>query len=68
MVYGHLLENLYPCLMDIKILTTLLDQMLLDEPACEPFVQRVRLMARQFQLDALARLLQDTLSQAQSRP
>ena len=44
-----------------------LDQIAQDEPGCEAFIQRVRQLARQFQLDALARLLKDALAQAQSR-
>ncbi|WP_290872117.1 ATP-binding protein [Aquabacterium sp.] len=43
-----------------------LDQIALAEPRCEAFVQRLRGMARQFQLDAMASLLKDALAQAQS--
>lgn len=45
-----------------------LDQMAADEPACEAFVQRMRTMARQFQLDAMATTLREALAQAQSAP
>jgi signal transduction histidine kinase/purine-cytosine permease-like protein/FixJ family two-component response regulator len=44
-----------------------LDQIALAEPQCDVFVERLRGMARQFQLDALASALQDALAQAQSR-
>jgi signal transduction histidine kinase/purine-cytosine permease-like protein len=44
-----------------------LDQIAATEPQCEAFVQRMRTMARQFQLDAMATLLKDALTQAQSR-
>lgn len=44
-----------------------LDQIAAAEPQCEPFVQRLRTMARQFQLDAMAVLLRESLAQAQSR-
>jgi len=44
-----------------------LDQIAVAEPHCEAFVQRLRGMARQFQLDAMATLLKDAMAQAQSR-
>jgi len=43
-----------------------LDQIAAAEPQCEAFVQRLRTMARQFQLDAMAALLKESLLQAQS--
>ena len=45
-----------------------LDRIAAEEPACEAFVQRMRTMARQFQLDAMAAVLHDALAQAQSAP
>ena len=45
-----------------------LDQIAEAEPQCEAFVQRLRGMARQFQLDAMASLLKASLAQAQSAP
>jgi nitrogen-specific signal transduction histidine kinase/CheY-like chemotaxis protein len=44
-----------------------LDQIASAEPHCDAFVQRLRAMAKQFQLDAMASLLKESLSQAQSR-
>jgi signal transduction histidine kinase/purine-cytosine permease-like protein/FixJ family two-component response regulator len=44
-----------------------LDQIAAAEPQCEAFVLRLRGMARQFQLDAMAHVLRESLSQAQSR-
>ncbi len=44
-----------------------LDQIAAAEPQCEPFVQRLRALARQFQLDALAELLKDSLERAHAR-
>ena len=41
-----------------------LDQIALGEPQCEAFVQRLRTMARHFQLDAMASELADALAQA----
>jgi signal transduction histidine kinase/purine-cytosine permease-like protein/FixJ family two-component response regulator len=43
-----------------------LDQIAVAEPQCDAFVQRLRGMARQFQLDAMAQVLKDALAQAQS--
>ncbi|TAK96182.1 MAG: response regulator, partial [Aquabacterium sp.] len=43
-----------------------LDQIAAAEPQCEVFVQKLRGMARQFQLDAMATLLKESLAQAQS--
>ncbi|MDX9842796.1 MAG: ATP-binding protein [Aquabacterium sp.] len=42
-----------------------LDQIAADEPHCEPFVQRMRTLARQFHLDAMATLIEEALAQAQ---
>jgi signal transduction histidine kinase/purine-cytosine permease-like protein/DNA-binding NarL/FixJ family response regulator len=39
-----------------------LDQISLGEPQCEPFVQKLRGMAKHFQLDAMARELADALA------
>jgi signal transduction histidine kinase/purine-cytosine permease-like protein/FixJ family two-component response regulator len=44
-----------------------LDQIAVAEPQCDAFVQRLRTMARQFQLDAMAKLLKESLAQAPSR-
>ncbi len=44
-----------------------LDQIAAAEPQCDAFVQRLRGMAKQFQLDAMAQLLAQALAQAQSR-
>jgi hypothetical protein len=44
-----------------------LDQIAIAEPQCEAFVLRLRGMAKQFQLDAMAHVLQESLTQAQSQ-
>jgi CheY-like chemotaxis protein len=47
----------------IRGIHKVLDQMALAEPAAEVFVQRMRAMAKQFQLDAMAQTLKQALSQ-----
>ena len=44
-----------------------LDQIAQAEPHCDGFVQRLRDMARQFQLDAMAALVKDTLAESASK-
>jgi len=44
-----------------------LDQIDQAEPACASFVQELRAMARQFQLDAMASRLKEALEQAQAQ-
>jgi CheY-like chemotaxis protein len=44
-----------------------LDQVAVAEPHCDHFVQRLRGMAKQFQLDAMAGLVRDSLVLAQPR-
>ena len=43
-----------------------LDRIAGTEPACEPFVQRLRQMARNFQLDTLAHVVSAALAQPES--
>jgi len=45
-----------------------LDQIAAAEPQCEPFVQRLRGMARQFQLDAMAEVLSEALARREGEP
>lgn len=45
-----------------------LDQIAAAEPHCAPFVQRMRTLARQFHLDAMAKLIDEALAQSQDQP
>ncbi|PZQ45362.1 MAG: hypothetical protein DI556_22850, partial [Rhodovulum sulfidophilum] len=45
-----------------------LDQIAAAEPQCEPFVQRLRAMAKQFQLDAMAEVLREALARREGEP
>ncbi|WP_306564614.1 ATP-binding protein [Aquabacterium sp.] len=44
-----------------------LDQIAAAEPHCAPFVQRMRTLARQFHLDAMAKLIDEALAQSQAQ-
>ena len=44
-----------------------LDQIAAAEPHCAPFVQRMRTLARQFHLDAMAKLIDEALAQSQDQ-